>query len=247
VKSDPSPKRENNSKSKPSSTRAAQFSRRASQTSAIPPVVLLYRVRFLAPRIARAKLESTKLAQTRPDQAHDAPLSLSASAEPEPGPHSKAKRRPTLSRRQPRLGAGGPRRRLKFTAKRLGEIAEAFFLAKAADLGFTVLKPWGDSEAYDFVLDAHHGGGAFSRVQVKSAHRKAPDRGYSFSAHDFSLHAYSERDVDAFIAYVVPEDVWYVIPIRDLKNARGIHLFPTSKRRRSKYEKYRDAWWHLEK
>jgi hypothetical protein len=130
--------------------------------------------------------------------------------------------------------------------QRLGEIAEAFFLAKAADLGFTVLKPWGDSEAYDFVLDAHHGRGAFSRVQVKSAHRKAPDRGYSFSAHDFSLHAYSERDVDAFIAYVVPEDIWYVIPIRDLKKTDGIHLFPTSKRR-SKYEKYRDAWWHLEK
>jgi PD-(D/E)XK endonuclease len=206
-------------------------------TSAVPPVILLYRVRFLAPRIPQET--------QAPDQAQ---LSLSASAEPEPDPHSKSKRRPHLSRRQPRQGTGGPRRRLKFTAKRLGEIAEAFFLAKAADLGFTVLKPWGDSEAYDFVLDAHHGARGFSRVQVKSAHRKGQgDKGYSFSAHDFSLHAYRERDVDAFIAYVVPEDVWYVIPIRDLKSTRGIHLFPTSKRRRSKYEKYRDAWWHLEK
>ena len=63
-----------------------------------------------------------------------------------------------------------------------------------------MLKPWGDSEAYDFVLDAHQGARGFRRVQVKSAHRKTGYRGYSFSAHDITNQTYSARDVDALVA-----------------------------------------------
>lgn len=158
---------------------------------------------------------------------------------------SKTPRRASLSRRRSEPAANAsPRDRLRYNAKRLGEIAEAKFLAAAAGLGFAVLKPWGDSEPYDFVLDARRNGRlGLSRVQVKSAHRKGKgDKGYSFSAHDFSLHAYTARDIDALIAYVVPENLFYVIPIAALKRARGIHLFPTSKRHRSKYEKFRNAW-----
>ena len=47
-------------------------------------------------------------------------------------------------------------------------------------------------------------------------------------------------------SYVVPEDIWYVIPIRDLRHTGGMQLFPSSKNRGSKYEQYREAWWHLE-
>ncbi len=46
-----------------------------------------------------------------------------------------------------------------------GEMAEAKFLAKASELGFGVAKPWGDSDAYDFVQT-----GGRLWVQVKSAH-----------------------------------------------------------------------------
>jgi hypothetical protein len=38
------------------------------------------------------------------------------------------------------------------TGKRRGEMAEAAFLAKAAELGFGIAKPWGDSDPFDFVL-----------------------------------------------------------------------------------------------
>ncbi len=55
-----------------------------------------------------------------------------------------------------------PRRR---NPKRAGELAEAAFLLKAQSLGFRVLRPWGDSERYDFVLDS---GGRLWRVQLKS-------------------------------------------------------------------------------
>jgi hypothetical protein len=53
----------------------------------------------------------------------------------------------------------------RFTGKRRGEMAEAAFVAKAVSLGFGVAKPWGDSDPFDFILQA---GGKLSKVQVKS-------------------------------------------------------------------------------
>src|SRR5204862_410076 len=53
------------------------------------------------------------------------------------------------------------------TGKRRGEMAEAKFLAKASELGFGVAKPWGDSDAYDFIVQTS---GRLWKVQVKSAH-----------------------------------------------------------------------------
>lgn len=40
------------------------------------------------------------------------------------------------------------------SAKRRGELVEVAFLHKAVSLGFGVAKPYGDSESYDFILDA---------------------------------------------------------------------------------------------
>jgi hypothetical protein len=55
--------------------------------------------------------------------------------------------------------------RLRRNPKRAGEISEAAFVLRAHSLGFLVAKPWGDSEKYDFVLDA---GAKLWRVQLKS-------------------------------------------------------------------------------
>jgi len=138
--------------------------------------------------------------------------------------------------------ASANRRRGKVTGKRLGEIAEAMFLAKVAGLGFGVTKPWGDSEPYDFIVDAHGGHAGLWRVQVKSAHREGKQRGYSFHAHGHALRAYRERDVDALVALVVPENAWYVFPMRVFRGKRSVRLYPGSRRKRSRYEKFREAW-----
>jgi len=124
--------------------------------------------------------------------------------------------------------------------KRLGEMAEAAFLARASRLRFGVACPWGDSERYDFILDVCR---KFWRVQVKSAHRAGEDGGYSFRVHGSSLEAYGPEEIDLLVAYVVPEDVWYVIPVRELGQRRSMRLYPGSRRKRSKFEKYREAWW----
>lgn len=123
--------------------------------------------------------------------------------------------------------------------KRRGEIAEAAFLHKAASLGFSISKPWGESDRYDFILD--HGGRCW-RVQVKSAH--------SSSVHGYTFHGcgnarnkrYTPRDIDLIVGYVVPADAWYVIPIAAFAKITAVKVFPSSKRRMSKFEKYREAW-----
>src|SRR5207249_8720461 len=57
--------------------------------------------------------------------------------------------------------------RLRRNPKRAGEISEAAFVVRAHSLGFLVAKPWGDSEKYDFVLDA--GSKLWRREDNKSA------------------------------------------------------------------------------
>lgn len=125
------------------------------------------------------------------------------------------------------------------TTKRRGEIAEAAFLHKAASLGFSVAKPWGESDRYDFMVDC---GTRIWRVQVKSAHSSALN-GYTFHAcGNVHKNRYTRRDIDFIVGYVVPDDVWYVIPIEAYGERTTIKVFPSSRRRMSRFEIYRDAW-----
>jgi PD-(D/E)XK endonuclease len=129
------------------------------------------------------------------------------------------------------------------TAKRRGEMAEAAFVAKVSSLGMSVSKPWGDSDRYDFIVDT---GKKLRRVQVKSAFRAGADDGYSFHAHGHSLRSYGAKEIDALVAYVVSEDAWYVLPASVFRRVRSLKLYPGSKKKRSKFEKYREAWGILE-
>ena len=128
---------------------------------------------------------------------------------------------------------------LAITAKELGEIAEADFLAKAAGMGMWVAKPWGDSRKYDFIVDAE---GRLQRVQVKSAYSEGRDGGYSFRMHGNSQKAYQADEIEVLVAYVVPKNAWYVFPVSALTDVPSLKLFPGSRKSRSKYEKYREAW-----
>lgn len=125
------------------------------------------------------------------------------------------------------------------TGKQRGEIAEAEFMAKAARLGFGVAKPWGDSHPYDFIVQA---GGRLWKVQVKSAYRAGEDGGYSFHTHGHSLRAYRPDEIDVLVAYAVPEQAWYVFPVERVQRLRSLKLFPGSRKKRSKFEKYREGW-----
>jgi hypothetical protein len=149
---------------------------------------------------------------------------------------SKASDRSVRSTRADSTSALG-----KLTPKQLGEIAEAEFIAKAVGLGFVVAKPWGDSEPYDFIVNPKKSF-IFWRVQVKSAHTIGADGGCSFRAHDHNQRSYTSEDIDALVAYARPMNAWYVMPVRVVEELKSLMLYPESRKLRSRFERWREAW-----
>jgi PD-(D/E)XK nuclease superfamily protein len=98
-----------------------------------------------------------------------------------------------------------------------------------------VTKPWGDSAHYDFGVE---NGGRFVRVQVKSTMFK--DRGgYSCSVRG-SCGPYKGDAFDFVAAYVIPEDLWYIIPAEKIRGQGSVAIYP--KLEGSKYDCYKEAW-----
>jgi len=134
------------------------------------------------------------------------------------------------------------------SAKRRGEFVEVAFLYKAVSLGFGAAKPYGDSESYDFILDAAQSGVSHLwRVQVKSTTCKRHDA-YHLCAGHFPSPAgktgYTAEEIDFLVAYIVPEQAWYVLPILAIVPRQYLRLYPHRKLKpkRSRYEEYREAW-----
>jgi hypothetical protein len=123
--------------------------------------------------------------------------------------------------------------------KRLGEWAELQFIAAAAKHGLQVFNPWGDSAAYDAVIETH---GHFVRVQVKSTTSRRPEGCYRCNVHPASGLSYKRGDFEFLVAYVIPEDLWYIIPAKLLVSGKktAIMLYTTSPT--SRWAPYKEAW-----
>ena len=141
-------------------------------------------------------------------------------------------------------GRGGPGRRVCLAqqgTKKKGEAAELAFMLQAVSLGFGVAKPWGDSEHYDFILDT---GTRLWRVQVKSS--SALRNGtYCVNANrrsKWTSIAYKTGEIDFLIAQIVPEDCWYVIPLKAILPRKSLRIYPEKDPRVGEYGKYREAW-----
>ena len=116
-----------------------------------------------------------------------------------------------------------------------GEWAESLFLSRASEHGLPVSKPWGDSTSYDCVVGRP---GRFVAVQVKCTMAETKSgTGYICSACS-SGKPYAAGAFDFLAAYVVPEDVWYIIPAQCMQGMKSLSLFTQG----GKYEKYREAW-----
>jgi len=123
--------------------------------------------------------------------------------------------------------------------KQRGEWAELVFAARAMREGFALCRPWGESAGYDFTVEQNSG--RMVRVQVKST--IFPEgRGYSCTLKD-SRGPYKKNSFDFVAAYVIPEDVWYIIPERRVRGMWSVGLHPELKV--SKYGKYQEAWYLL--
>ncbi len=128
------------------------------------------------------------------------------------------------------------------SAKAKGQYAEILFIARMLTLGFTVCRPYGDNEPFDFVVFAP--GTRISRIQVKSSWTKSKGENvYRFKATGFGGRRYRRRDIDFLVVVVVPEDAWYVIP-RSQARYESQYVAPHNPRSRAQWERFRDAW-HL--
>ena len=108
-------------------------------------------------------------------------------------------------------------------------------------MGFGVAKPWGESDRYDFIVDAE---GRLFKVQVKSAHCACYRSGiaYKINTRPRWVRPYQAHEIDLLVAFIVPLDIWYVFPPSAFETITAVHLFPQCKRKTSKYERYREAW-----
>src|SRR5579863_3192144 len=130
-------------------------------------------------------------------------------------------------------------------SKRKGEMAELIFALKAISMGFAVSKPFGDSEAYDLVVGERN---RLLRIQVKSVFT-SKRWGYNVAVSrkrlPLTIH-YTADEIDFLVAYVVPHDAWYIIPVEEVLTLANIRLYPEGTRKKDGgyFEKYREAW-HL--
>jgi hypothetical protein len=138
-----------------------------------------------------------------------------------------------------------PQPRKHPNTKRTGELAEAAFVVNAASLGYAVSKPWGDSERYDFILDS---GPRTWRVQIKCTE--------SLNANGYQVQStytdqkkkghYTSEDIDVLVAYILPLNLWYVVPANAFPASASLRFYPEGNisGRRPRFEQYREAW-HL--
>ena len=129
-----------------------------------------------------------------------------------------------------------------------GELIELAFLHKAVSLGFAVAKPYGDSERYDFIVDYRDNiDRKLLRVQVKSTAVLHQGSYRVLCSHCSTWRhriAYSTRQIDFLVAYIMPENAWYVFPVAVIGVRTCIKLFTQHRKTRSRFEEFREAW-HL--
>jgi PD-(D/E)XK endonuclease len=120
--------------------------------------------------------------------------------------------------------------------KRRGEWAELVFAMRAVERGLRLGRPWGESSGYDFTVDQ---GERIVRVQVKSTIFREGKDGYSCTLKD-SKGPYKKGSFEFVAAYVIPEDVWFILPEKKIRGMWSVGLHP--KLETAKYRGYQEAW-----
>lgn len=128
--------------------------------------------------------------------------------------------------------------------KRVGELAELRFQLQCHERGWTVSKPYGDNARYDFIVDT---GKRLLRVQVKSALTPGKQVGRTcykvssaYAGGSGPKIRYTPDDVDFIAAYLQDCDVWYLIPITEIRTVQ-ICLY-SGRTSRGLYGAFKESW-----
>ncbi|HWZ83570.1 MAG TPA: group I intron-associated PD-(D/E)XK endonuclease [Terriglobales bacterium] len=146
-----------------------------------------------------------------------------------------------------RVGRGGRGRGLRNdpveghtfgNCKQRGEWAELCFMARAAGMGLCVCKPYGDSAQYDVGIEKD---GRMLRVQIKST-TYSRSGAFTCNVVGRGRKGYAAGVVDFIAVYLVPMNVWYILPFEALAGTVSLQFAPG--RVGNKYQAYVEAW-HL--
>lgn len=111
--------------------------------------------------------------------------------------------------------------------KQQGEWAELLFMARAAEHGLAIARPWGDSAPYDVAIVATNPARSrpdLLRVQVKSTQCQ---RRHGYKCHvDSNGVPYRPDQLDFIAAYVITVAVWFIIPIQATHGQSELFLTP---------------------
>lgn len=129
-------------------------------------------------------------------------------------------------------------------SKKQGELVELKFYQEAYERGYIVSKPFGDNTKYDFIVDS---GKKLSRVQVKSVGVRdtaiRANRYRVLASHGKNnKQPYTKDQIDVLVAYVIPLNSWYIIPVEELKSI-SLSLFPhRPTTNKGMYEIFKGRW-----
>ena len=141
-------------------------------------------------------------------------------------------------------------RRVRMSAKKIGELGELAFRLRASILGFSVARLDGECEHYDSLVD---NGRRCLRVQVKTSISKTSRHFYSVSCartrFDRKKRAnvavpYEKGDIDFLAIYILPEDTWYIVPFEVLRGRVQLTIHAAEHAKPGELAKYKNAW-HL--
>ncbi len=119
-----------------------------------------------------------------------------------------------------------------------GEWAELVFMARAKEMGFGLVRPWGESSRYDVGVEWE---GRYMRVQVKSTVYKVGHAYVCNTRPDNRDKLYTMEQIDFLAAYVIPADVWYIVPAEVATKLKG-NMWLSPHRKEHKYEPFMEAW-----
>jgi PD-(D/E)XK endonuclease len=123
-------------------------------------------------------------------------------------------------------------------SKDRGAWAELCFAARAMEEALRPARPTGEPSGYDFLV--HHKSTRIFRIQVKSTIYK------QYRCYHCTIRTqnriYKKDSFDFVAAYVIPEDVWYILPEKVVRGMSTVGLCPAMAG--AKYDAYKEAW-HL--
>ena len=123
-------------------------------------------------------------------------------------------------------------------SQRVGTIAEIAFMRQCLERNFephptTTPMPW------DYLVTSPSG---THKVQIKATSRLRNLSGYKVITAKGTVNKTSMSDeIDVVACYVLPVDVWWIIPRDRIGNVKTVNLSPSTSST-SKFKKYQDNW-----